>query len=128
MTKTSGTLSASASFAIDLCDVDQEDFAAFCTRFKIDPKKIPTLKFEAMPVEVDPDSLDDDELAAEYESRRAAGSWLHRVYRLLAENDCEAAMDELHRQFSPFGLAPPSHERAIVDRITGYKDFFHAKS
>jgi hypothetical protein len=45
------------------------------------------------------------------------GIWLERVYRLLAEDDTKAAMEEMHAQFPM--LAPPSTECAIADLLSG---------
>lgn len=98
---------AKAKFQVDFSKVDQPDFVAFCQRFKIDRNKIPLLVVDGHDVAIDPETISDRDLAEEYESRRVFGDWLPRVYRLLAENDCEAAMDELHREFDRFGLTPP---------------------
>lgn len=54
-----------------------------------------------------------------------ADAWLDRVYRYLAEGDCNAAMEELQREF---GLAPPSHARAIADLLSGRKGCNHVQS
>ncbi|MDR6757807.1 putative DNA-binding transcriptional regulator [Mycoplana sp. BE70] len=65
------------------------------------------------------EDFDDEELLDELENRDIdlpQMETIHRVYRLLASRDIEAAMDELHREF---GLAPPSHECAIADLLSG---------
>ncbi len=41
-----------------------------------------------------------------------APEWIERVYRYMAEGDLAAAMGEFSREF---GLAPPSHAKAVAD-------------
>jgi hypothetical protein len=120
------TTGATGRVTINLAEIKQENFLALCQRLKIDRKRFPPIQFEGL-VEVDIDTIDEDEIAAAYESARVSGAWLERVYRYLAEYDCEAAMEELHRQFGAFGLAPPSHERSLVDCIQGFKGNRHVQ-
>ncbi|OCP12375.1 hypothetical protein BBX50_16400 [Ensifer sp. LC11] len=44
--------------------------------------------------------------------------WVERVYRYMAEGDLAAAMDEFSREF---GLAAPSHAKAVADMLSGAK-------
>ncbi|MBD9571729.1 hypothetical protein [Ensifer sp. ENS08] len=44
-----------------------------------------------------------------------APEWVERVYRYMAEGNIAAAMDEFSREF---GLAPPSHAKAVADLLT----------
>jgi len=60
-----------------------------------------------------------DEILDEMEDREIEHPQLvtiERVYRLMAEREIDAAMDELAREF---GLSFPSHERRIADLLSG---------
>ncbi|NVP54491.1 hypothetical protein [Mycoplana rhizolycopersici] len=59
-----------------------------------------------------------DEILDEMEEREIEHPQLvtiERVYRLMAEHEIDAAMDELSREF---GLSFPSHERRIADLLS----------
>ena len=100
---------------VDLAEIENEDIARWCSAHGIAQEKLPEITFSAS-VEIDASDLDDEEITDRYEDlTRSRGEWFERVYRLLAENDCAAAMDEMQREF---GLAPPAHERAIADLLS----------
>ncbi|TCM56181.1 hypothetical protein C8J36_103551 [Rhizobium sp. PP-F2F-G48] len=100
---------------VDLAEIENEDLDRWCFANGIAREKLPEISFSA-DVEIDASSLDDEEIVDRYEEMtRSQGEWFERVYRLLAENDCKAAMDEMQREF---GLASPSHERAIADLLS----------
>ncbi|KQY31783.1 hypothetical protein [Rhizobium sp. Root483D2] len=50
--------------------------------------------------------------------------WLSRVYRLLAEGKANEAMDMIYENVD-HGIAPPSHERAIADLLSGTRSYSH---
>lgn len=62
--------------------------------------------------------IEDEDLEKEYERRnKQSYPWAPDVYRMIAEGRNEDAMQEMHRHLPE--LAPPSHERAIADLLTG---------
>ncbi|SMD18629.1 hypothetical protein [Rhizobium sp. RU36D] len=70
----------------------------------LNPADLPDLTFTAT-INFGSDDIEDEDLSEWYEACFSdAGSWLERVNRYLAENNCAAAMDELEREF---GGAPP---------------------
>lgn len=112
----------SADISILLSEVEQDDFLAVCKRRKIDPAIFPRIDFTDVPAKINLDLVSDEVIFDEFQYRDLlVGDWLERTYRYLAEYDVEAAMDELHRQFARFGLAPPSTERQLVDLLSGTK-------
>lgn len=106
--------------------VEREAIDEWLSAIGREPDDLPPLDITAR-VEVDlDDDFDDDEIAEEYERRfPGAGAWLDRTYRFLAEGDCAAAMEEMQREF---GLAPPSHERAIADLLSGSRKPAHVQN
>ncbi|GEM_PF-6968327 len=65
--------------------------------------------------------VDFEDIEKEYERRKKQSySWAPVVYRMIAEGRTEDAMHEMHRHMPD--LAPPHHERAIADLITGKRN------
>lgn len=100
---------------IDLSDTDSASAEAFCKFIDRDPCDLPGFSVE-VDVEVDLDDFDRAEIVDFYHNM-IAGNWIERTYRYLAEGNCGAAMEEMAREFSH--LAPPSHECAIADLLSG---------
>ena len=77
--------------------------------------------------DIDMSDIPADALVEEFKRRKLADpfGWLHRVYRHLADGETQPAMEILHREFADIGLAPPSHERAIADLLSGRKVSSH---
>jgi hypothetical protein len=77
---------------------------------------------------ISPSDFETDALVSELKRRKYVTDpfgWIERAYRYLAEGDIPAAMEILHHEFEDFGLAPPSHERAIADLLSGRKGSSH---
>lgn len=111
-----------ADIVVQLGKIEDPKFLSFCLRHKIDPGKIPNVKLVEQTALIAISGLSDEQIAEEFEQRdMMVGDWLGRVYRYLAENDSEAAMEELYARFRHHELSPPAHERAVVDRIQGYR-------
>ncbi len=53
--------------------------------------------------------------------------WIHEAYAMLAEGRDQEAMELIFSEL-PSGLAPPSHERAIADLISGRKASIHVRN
>lgn len=99
---------------IDFNEIDTKEFTLWCESMDLKPEQIDDLTVE-VEVEVAITDFDDDEIITRY-GEIMGGDRIERAYRYLAEGDVDAAMDELQREF---GLAPPSHERAIADLLAG---------
>jgi len=108
---------------VDLAKVSDSDFR--------DELRRRTLIMEDIKEDVRQDVLDalspsdfaTEDLLNEIERRKVTHDhWTDRVYRLLAEGDSAGAMDIMHRELD---LAPPSHECAIADLISGRKGPAH---
>ncbi|UXS00807.1 hypothetical protein [Agrobacterium tumefaciens] len=114
--------------------VDQEvtvDFAkydndarvlAWLKRHRLQAENLSDLTFSAK-VQVEIGDLDDDDIVEAYDKlNKLDDSDLYHVgqaYRRMAEGDVNEAMEILARHFD---LAPPSHERAIGDLLTGKRN------
>lgn len=79
-----------------------KDFRMWHRSVRRNAGKLPPLTVE---IELDNDDGDTD--------------WIDRAYRYMAEGNCEAAMEELAREFKH--LAPPSHECAVADLLAGLR-------
>ncbi len=65
--------------------------------------------------------IDDEDLEKEYRRReKLTYFWVPVVYRMMAEGRVDDAMQEMQRYMPE--LAPPSHERAIADLLTGKRN------
>lgn len=72
-------------------------------------------------VTFDMDDISNDDLVREYERRQKPSfSWVEDVYRMMGEGRIDDAMQEMQRNEPR--LAPPSHERAIGDLLTGKRN------
>lgn len=101
---------------IDFKNPRQQALRDWLATTGLDPKSLPSLSIEVS-TNVELKDFDDDELAERYEELfHNDPHRVDRAYRYIAEGDCVSAMEELAREF---GLAPPSHERAIADLLTG---------
>lgn len=97
-------------------ELDGKEFEAWCEAIGKKPHELPDLEAEVK-VNIPLSQFDDDEIIGRYEEITHPGNdWVERVYRYMAEGDLAAAMDEFSREF---GLAPPSHAKAIADLLTG---------
>lgn len=96
-------------------DLDGAGFTDWCKAIGKEPNEIPNLTAEVK-VNIPISSFDDDEILERYEEITHPGDcWIERVYRYMAEGNIAAAMDEFSREF---GLAPPSHAKAVADLLT----------
>lgn len=99
---------------LKFAELEGKYFEAWCEAIGKKPHELPDLTAE-VEVSVGIDEFDDDEVINRYEEISRPGSdWVERVYRYMAEGDLTAAMDEFSRKF---GLAPPSHAKAIADLL-----------
>lgn len=74
---------------------------------------------KGLPPEKTLSDFSDEDLLAELDEREidtSDGEVIERIYGFLAARDIESAMDLMQREF---GLAPPSHARAVADLISG---------
>ncbi len=110
---------------IDFTNPRQKSLRDWLKSTGFDPKSLPPLSIEVS-TNVELKDFDDDELIERYEELYPSDAErMERTYRYIAEGDCEAAMEELAREF---GLAPPSHERAIADLLSGNRIPAHVQS
>lgn len=68
----------------------------------------------------------DDLLEALQERDVDIQPWLPQVYRLLAQGKVRDAMDLIYDNVDQ-GLAPPSHERALADLLSGTRSTTHVQ-
>lgn len=112
------------SITIDFENPRQKSIRDWLASTGLDPKSLPTLPLEVS-INAELSEFDDDEIAEHYEELFPAElSRVERAYRYLAEGDCRSAMEELAQEF---GLAPPSHERAIADLLSGNRTVTHVQ-
>jgi len=112
------------TITIDFENPRQKSIRDWLESTGLDPKSLPGLTLEVS-FNAAPSDFDDDEIADHYESLFPTElSYVERAYRYLAEGDCKAAMEELAHEF---GLAPPSHERAIADLLSGNRSNTHVQ-
>ncbi|HCJ70858.1 hypothetical protein [Agrobacterium pusense] len=108
---------------IDFTDDNNDDrVLAWLKEHNLTPESLSDLTFAAK-VQVEIGDLDDDDIIDVYESlNKLDNSDLYHVgqaYRRMAEGNVDEAMEILSRHFD---LAPPSHERAIADLLTGKRN------
>jgi hypothetical protein len=103
----------------------QKGVQDWLTSTGLDPEALPDLKI-TVSVTGGLSDFSDDEISDRYDELFPLGSHdarsVDRAYRYLAAGDVAAAMEELS---STFGLAPPSHERAIADLLSGTRNPTH---
>jgi hypothetical protein len=104
--------------AINFADTEDEDILAWVKGERLNPDQLDDLVFTHT-FRLSADTLAESEIDALFREEVSLGSfgWLPRIYRLLAEGDARAAMDELHREFPQ--LRPPQAELALVTRLGG---------
>jgi hypothetical protein len=78
-------------------------------------RELPPLTVVAK-VQVDLSDFDEEEISEAYDNFNKPDRYsLEQIYRLMAEGDIQAAMDEMHRQFD---LPLPSHEKKVADLLS----------
>lgn len=106
-------------FSFDIGAVDDDVIKAEFNRRKSVKEWAHEHWKKSLPAEKTLADFSDADLLAELDEREIDTSdadVTERIYSYLAEHDIESAMDLMHREF---GLAPPSHARAIADLISG---------
>lgn len=110
----------SQEITIDFSD-DHNDMriAAWLKEHSLSAESLSDLTFDAN-VDVEIGDLDEDDIVEAHENlNKLDNDDLYHVgqaYRRMAEGNVDEAMEILSRHFE---LAPPSHERAIADLLTG---------
>ncbi|TAY95837.1 hypothetical protein [Rhizobium ruizarguesonis] len=101
---------------IDFQGTEDGDVIAWATGERLDRDSLNDLTFSHT-FDVDEELLDVETIEEIYRANVALSNngWLQRVYRLLAEGDARAAMDELHSEFPQ--LRPPQSELNLVLRL-----------
>ncbi|MFK0336817.1 hypothetical protein ACIQT7_06110 [Agrobacterium deltaense] len=108
---------------IDFSDDKNDDrIVEWLLEHRLHAEELGNLTFNAK-VDVDIGDLDEDDIVDAYDKlNKLDNSDLYHIgqaYRRLAEGDVNEAMEILSRNFD---LAPPSHERAIADLLTGKRN------
>ncbi|MCZ7501225.1 hypothetical protein [Agrobacterium sp. ST15.13.015] len=108
---------------IDFTDDKNDDrILAWLKECGLEADSLSDLTFNTK-VQVEIGDLDEDDIVDAYDQlNKLDDSDLYHVsqaYRRLAEGDVSEAMEILSRHFD---LAPPSHERAIADLLTGKRN------
>lgn len=112
-------ITLNGEFSFDLSDIDDDGIKAEFNRRKSVKEWAHDHWNKSLPAEKTLADFSDGELLAELEEREIDTSdsdVTERIYSFLAARDIESAMDLMHREW---GLAPPSHARAIADLISG---------
>lgn len=100
---------------VEFNKIDSKELDRWCDHIGKKVEELPSLRLEVT-VDVGVEEFEDEEVIGQYaEITRPGDGWIERTYRYLAEGDCAAAMEEMAREF---GLAPPSHARAVADLLT----------
>ena len=101
---------------IDFQNTEDEDIIQWVKRERLDRDGLDDLTF-SYTFHIDEEELDGDVIEEIYKVNIALSNngWLQRIYRLLAEGDSRAAMDELHREFPQ--LRPPQSELNLALRL-----------
>lgn len=106
----------------------QKGVQEWLTATGLDPKTLPDLKI-IVSVNAGLSDFSDDDISDRYDELFPLGDHdtrsVERAYRYLAEGDVSAAMEELSHTF---GLAPPSHERALADLLSSNRTATHVQS
>ncbi|WP_421581104.1 hypothetical protein [Shinella sp. M31] len=108
-----------AEFSFDVAALDDDTIKAEFNRRKPVKEWAHEHWKKSLPAEKTLSDFSDADLLAEVDERdidTTDGDVIDRLYSYLAERDIEAAMDLMHREY---GLAPPSHARAVADLISG---------
>ncbi len=108
---------------IDFSDAHNDTrIEAWLKEHSLSAESLSALTFNAN-VDVEVGDLDEDDIVDAYEKlNKLDNDDLYHVgqaYRRMAEGDVDEAMEILSRHFD---LAPPSHERAIADLLTGKRN------
>ena len=108
---------------IDFTDEKNDNrILAWIKECGLDAGSLSDLTFSAK-VQVEIGDLDEGDIIVAYDKlNKLDNSDLYHIgeaYRRMAEGDLDEAMEILSRHFD---LAPPSHERAIADLLTGKRN------
>ncbi|MFK0338746.1 hypothetical protein ACIQT7_15875 [Agrobacterium deltaense] len=108
---------------IDFTDDKNDDrILAWLKECGLEADSLSDLTFSAK-VQVEIGDLDEDDIVTAYDKlNKLDNDDLYHVgqaYRRMAEGNLDEAMEILSRHFD---LAPPSHERAIADLLTGKRN------
>lgn len=103
-------------------DNNDDRVLAWLKEHRLDANSLSDLTFNAK-VQVEIGDLDEDDIIDAYDKlNKLDDSDLYHVgqaYRRMAEGNLDEAMEILSRHFD---LAPPHHERAIADLLTGKRN------
>lgn len=114
-----GVITVNSEFSFDVAALDDDVIKAEFNRRKPVKEWAHEHWKKSLPAEKTLADFSDADLLAELDERDIDTSdtdVTERIYGYLAERDIESAMDLMHREF---GLAPPSHARAVADLISG---------
>ena len=104
---------ARLTVTIDFQNENDDELINWIERNKLDRDSLDDL--DAI-VDVDLSDVDDDEIEREYDARFPSDEGtIARAYRLLAEGNIPAAMEELHAAFP--SLRPPLDECRLADLL-----------
>ncbi|PZU82250.1 MAG: hypothetical protein DI528_20170 [Shinella sp.] len=103
-------------------DNNDDRVLAWLKEHRLDANSLSDLTFNTK-VQVEIGDLDEDDIIDAYDKlNKLDNSDLYHVgqaYRRMAEGNVDEAMEILSRHFD---LAPPSHERAIADLLSGQRN------
>ncbi len=111
------TVYCTGQFSFDIADISDENLNAEFRRRKELVSKLKGEWHEGLEEKEAADFSAPELVAAVYGKGLELNPWAFEVYRLIAEGRTEDAMDAMRSEIPQ--LAPPSHERALADLLTG---------